>query len=193
MDVRKQNPAIYGSFIETHQSRWNQQIEALRTQFGAAILAVRMPPGDFCEVPILLVKKERLFEVLSTLKSSDAFGYDFLSDMTATDEQEEGFEHRFELVYNLFSTKNFSRIRIKCPLVEGEEAPSIVTLWKGADWLEREVFDMFGVRFAGHPDLRRILMDDRFQGHPLRKDYPLRGYQLFVEPMQPEKTVLEAQ
>ena len=85
-----------------------------------------------------------------------------------------------------FETK--ARIRVKIKIAEDESVPTLIPLWEGANWAEREIFDMFGIHFEGHPDLRRILMDQRWEGHPLRKDYPLRGYQVFLtpEPLDPE-------
>jgi NADH-quinone oxidoreductase subunit C len=112
------------------------------------------------------------------LKTDAAFAYDFLADLTASDEE---VDPRFEVIYNLRSTKTKARIRVKARVAEGEKIDTAVHVWAGANWQEREVFDMFGVQFAGHPDLRRILMDLRWEGHPLRKDYPLRGYQVFTE------------
>ena len=86
------------------------------------------------------------------------------------------------MVYNLFSPANKDRLRVKARLNEGESVATATVLWKSANWAEREVYDMYGVRFDGHPDLRRILMDQRWEGHPQRKDYYWRKYQLFLEP-----------
>jgi NADH/F420H2 dehydrogenase subunit C len=102
----------------------------------------------------------------------------FFTDITATDEEA---DLRFEVIYNLFSTQHHWRIRVKVRVEESEDVPSAVSVWKGANWAEREIFDMFGVRFKDHPNLRRILMDQRWVGHPLRKDYPLKGYQIFTD------------
>lgn len=80
------------------------------------------------------------------------------------------------------------RVRVKVKIAENEKFNTLIPLWEGANWAEREIYDMFGIHFEGHPDLRRILMDMRWEGHPLRKDYPLRGYQVFLtpEPLDPE-------
>jgi NADH-quinone oxidoreductase subunit C len=83
------------------------------------------------------------------------------------------------------------RIRVKTRVPEGQDVATASGLWKGADWAEREVYDMFGIKFRGHPDLRRILMDERWVGHPLRKDYPLKGYQLFPEPENIHRELLD--
>ena len=120
------------------------------------------------------------------------YHYTFLTDLTATDEQEDeksaSTNIRFHLVFHLMNVENRARIRIKIKLKENESISTFIHLWPGANWAEREVFDMFGIRFDEHPDLRRILMDMRWEGHPLRKDYPLRGYQIFLtpEPLDPE-------
>ncbi|MGH7371900.1 MAG: NADH-quinone oxidoreductase subunit C, partial [Candidatus Methylomirabilales bacterium] len=82
-------------------------------------------------------------------------------------------EPRFEVVYNLYSISRADRIRVKVRVLDGTEVPSVTGVWPTANWHEREVFDMFGIRFAGHPDLRRILMPEDWEGHPLRKDYPV--------------------
>jgi NADH-quinone oxidoreductase subunit C len=129
-------------------------------------------------VPILFVSKDKVVEVLRELKEGGDFQYEFLADITATDEE---VEPRFEVVYNIASLSTGARIRLKVRVRDGEEVPTATGVWDGANWAEREIWDMFGVRFSGHPDLRRILMDERWKGHPLRKDYPLRGYQLFPD------------
>lgn len=117
------------------------------------------------KIPTFLIPKEEIFEVSKELKEN---GFDLLMDLCGVDFPEE--EERFEIVYLFFSTKNLKRIRIKTKTKD--KVKSIVPLYKGANWFEREVYDMFGVLFEGHPDLRRILTGDYFKGHPLRKDYP---------------------
>lgn len=104
-------------------------------------------------------------------------GFDMLADITCVDYLAyRGATDRFGLVYLLANTATNQRLTIRVMLNEPELAvPSVVPLWEGANWLEREVYDMFGITFAGHPDLRRILMPDEFAAHPLRKDYPLQG------------------
>lgn len=161
---------------------WTAQIEGLRRSFGSAIEEVLAWPSYPTDVPIIFVAKDSLLKVLDHLKSSPEYAYDFLSDLTATDEES---DPRFHLVYNLLSHKHrFSRIRVKTRLRENEAAPSAIGLWPGADWAEREVWDMYGIKFDGHPNLRRILMDERWEGFPLRKDYPLTGYQSFATPQE---------
>ena len=107
---------------------------------------------------------------------------DFLSDLTAYDNEDgEDGDKRFVLVYQLYSLELHTRIRIKCLVGVTEQAVTITDLFLGANWLEREVYDMYGITFIGHPNLRRILMDERFVGHPLRKEYPIKQRQPFSD------------
>ena len=175
-DIRNPIPSNGGDWITKFGDSWKTQIAQLKTKFGNAIEEVRMLPEYPTDVPIVYVKKTSIIDVLGFVKTEPGFEYDFLADITATDEE---IEPRFEIVYNLYSLPRKWRFRLKVRLAEGEEIPTACGVWAGANWAEREIFDMFGVRFTGHPDLRRILMDVRWVGHPLRKDYPLRGYQIF--------------
>lgn len=123
----------------------------------------------------LHVAGDKLYACLACLK--DDCGFDMLVDITAVDYLNyAGARDRFGVVYALLNTTSGQRIYVKTAVNEPDlQVPSVFPLWKGADWLEREVYDMFGIEFAGHPDLRRILMPDEFTAFPLRKDYPLRG------------------
>jgi NADH-quinone oxidoreductase subunit C len=123
----------------------------------------------------VIVNKESCFEVLQKLK--EQFRFDLLVDITCVDYlQYRGAEHRFGLVYLLANCETAERITIRVLLDEpAPSVPSVTPLWEGADWMEREVWDMFGVQFEGHPNLIRILMPQEFSAHPLRKDYPLQG------------------
>jgi len=188
MDIRKPIPTNCGDWVTRFGETWKTQVAQLRQKFGDQIQEVRMPPEGLTDVPIIYVKKDSLVPVLAFMKSESGFEYGFLSDITATDEE---IEPRFEVVYNLFSQSRHWRIRLKIRVGENEDVPTAVSVWPGANWAEREVWDMFGIKFKGHPDLRRILMDVRWQGHPLRKDYPLRGYQLFPEPEEIDTQLLE--
>lgn len=188
MDVRKPIPTNGGDWLSKFGETWKSQVTHLKQKFGAVIEEVRMPPEAATDVPIIYVKKESIIEVLAFMKDESGFEYGFLSDITATDEMK---DPRFEVVYQLFSMTRFWRIRLKVRVREGEELPSAIPVWPGANWAEREVWDMFGIKFKGHPDLRRILMDNRWQGHPLRKDYPLRGYQVFTEPQEIDSKLLD--
>jgi NADH-quinone oxidoreductase subunit C len=121
----------------------------------------------------VIVAPEALLEVGAFLKDSDEGSFDYCADLTATDWPPR--EKRFDVVYCLYSTRRRQRVRIKVQAAGGEAVPSVTGLWPAANWLEREVWDMFGVNVTGHPDLRRILMPPAWQGHPQRKDYPLEG------------------
>lgn len=181
MDIRQPIPSNGGDWITRFGSIWTNQVAELQKAFGTAIEEVRMPKEHATDVPVIYVQRAKVLDVLRFLKTTNGFDYGFLADITATDEMD---HPRFEVVYQLFSQSLFCRIRVKVRVAEGETVPSAVSIWKGADWAEREVYDMYGVKFEGHPDLRRILMDERWVGHPLRKDYPLRGYQLFTTPQE---------
>ncbi|MBI3895142.1 MAG: NADH-quinone oxidoreductase subunit C [Acidobacteria bacterium] len=121
----------------------------------------------------LMISPERLFPACEFLKTKR--GYRYLSDVTAVDRYPS--EPRFEVVYQLYCHDRKERLRLKC-LLNGERAviASVVPIWGAANWYEREVYDLFGVQFQGHPHLRRILMPEDWEGHPLRKDYPVTGY-----------------
>jgi NADH-quinone oxidoreductase subunit C len=135
--------------------------------------AVKTSPAQHC----VRVPNDRLLEVMRFLHDDPAAQFDLLSDLTCVDYQNfPGAEDRFGVVYNLVSTTHNQRLFVKCLVNEPRPSvPSVTAIWKGVDWLEREVYDLFGVRFEGHPDLRRIMTWEGFGAHPLRKDYPLRG------------------
>lgn len=119
----------------------------------------------------LVIRKDRLAEVMGFLRRNDVEPFDLLSDETATHWPE---TEEFELVYVLFSFATNARVIVKTRTKEWETVESLVSVWPGANWLEREIYDMFGVRFVNHPDLKRILLPDDWNGFPLRKDYNLR-------------------
>jgi len=123
----------------------------------------------------VVVPPENIRAALETLKSE--MGFDLLVDVTAVDYLDyPGAKDRFGMVYSLTSTASNERIIVRCFVNDpNPEVPSVVDLWEGANWLEREVWDLFGIRFTGHPDLRRIVLPEEFTAHPLRKDYPLQG------------------
>jgi NADH-quinone oxidoreductase subunit C len=122
----------------------------------------------------VIVQSDRLLDVATFLRDSAGGRFDYCSDVSAIDWPARP-EQRFDVVYCLYSTSRRQRVRMKTRTGETQPVPSVTSLWPAANWLEREVFDMFGVRFSGHPDLRRILMPEEWQGHPQRKDYPLEG------------------
>jgi len=152
----------------------NPSIEALRTRFGAAIARHEVVWGD----TTVYVARERVAEIAQWLHDDPTQRYDYLVDVTAV-EYRDGVRP-LEVVWHLrsLSYRRFLRLKTELPKdgVTPLEVPSVWGIWKGADWLERECFDMFGIRFVGHPDLRRILLwEDYKEGFPLRKDFPLRG------------------
>ena len=151
----------------------NPSVDALRATFGNAIGRASELRDGWTSVT---VQAARLREVMAWLKDATGQRYDYLVDVTAVEYRDR--ERPLEVVYNLRSLERKTNLRVKVELdPRGELAVDSVTpLWAGADWLEREVYDMFGVVFAGHPDLRRILMWETYaEGYPLRKDFPLRG------------------
>jgi NADH-quinone oxidoreductase subunit C len=119
------------------------------------------------------VKKEFFPELMKLLRNEKTFNYDLLLDVAGIDRLPD--EPRFELVYVLFSLEHNRRLIVKLKVDISDTVPSMTGIWKSADWPEREVFDLLGINFSDHPDLRRILTWDNFEGHPLRKDFPLRG------------------
>ena len=121
----------------------------------------------------IYAKKELFPELMRLLHNDKSFNYDLLLDVVGIDRLPD--VPRFELVYVLFSLERNSRLIIKLKVDISDTVPSMTGIWKSADWPEREVFDLLGINFSGHPDLRRILTWDNFEGHPLRKDFPLRG------------------
>lgn len=144
-------------------------VEIVKQRFPQAVLGFHSYLGD----DTILVRREDILEVLRMLKEQHQFG--MLADLTAVDYL--GQIPRFEVVYHLNSLERNVRLRVKVAVAEGEEVESVTPLWPIANWLEREVWDMFGIRFRNHPDLRRILMYDEFEGHALRKDYPINKRQ----------------
>ncbi len=122
---------------------------------------------------IIYISPDQILAALEFLR--DEFAFKILTDLFGADFL--GYRSpRFEVIYNLLSLKHNTRITLKIALGEGEKAPSATSLFKSAGWYEREAFDMYGIEFAGNPDLRRILTDYGFEGHPMRKDFPLTGY-----------------
>jgi NADH-quinone oxidoreductase subunit C len=146
-------------------------VAALIARFGPAVEGHRVSAGD---QQVVWIDPARNLEVLSFLRDDPEQLYDMMSDVTAIDY---GRGRPVEIVYQMFSTRYRRALRVRCRLpIDALAIDSVVGLWKSADWLEREVYDLFGVTFRGHPDLRRILMPyDYAEGHPLRKDFPLRG------------------
>ena len=147
-----------------------EQIQAAAAaRFGDAVGPLAPPAKD----PFFVVKAEKLLELCRFLKSEPTLAFDFLEDVTATDHPKENL---IRVVYHLFSYAHRHGVVIKVELDRAApKVASVEPLWKTADWFEREVYDLYGVTFEGHPDLRRIMMPDDWVGHPLRKDYQEAG------------------
>jgi NADH-quinone oxidoreductase subunit C len=167
-EVRKENAAPEQPLV----------FQKIREKFADAVLETSQARGELTVV----VRKSVIFELMELLKNDPELDYNMLIDVTAVDylNMEDvlmKYDYaRFMVVYHLLSLKRKARLRVKVPVHEKElSVPSMTPLWRTANWLERETYDMFGVAFENHPDLRRILMPDDYEGHPLRKDYPLRG------------------
>ena len=141
-------------------------VRALQAALPDAVTQLSYWVGDWT----VIVPAARLLDVAKHLRAA---GFDFCSDVTATDWPPR--PQRFDVIYCLYSLRDRQRIRVKVRAAEQEPVPSVTGVWPAANWLEREVYDMFGVNITGHPDLRRMLMPEDWQGHPQRKDYPLEG------------------
>ena len=145
-------------------------IAALQSALGDRVLEAKPQALP----PIVRLAPGALLEGLTLLRDRRELRFDFLSSVTAVHWPKR--ERPFEVVHHLYSTTKRQRLAVKIDLAEGEEAPTATGVWPAANWHEREVFDLFGIRFTGHPDMTRILMPDDWVGHPLRKEYPLEGH-----------------
>jgi NADH-quinone oxidoreductase subunit C len=142
-------------------------LDKLKERFGDAIGETHSRLGD----DTAYVARERIVEIMAFLRDDPELLLDMPSDLTGVDWLTR--EPRFEVVYHLYSIKKKHRVRIKCRVPEDDATiPSVTSVYPGLNWFERETWDMFGIRFEGHPDLRRMFMYEQFVGHPLRKDYP---------------------
>ena len=142
----------------------------IKEKFGKREYSYNISNNQLC----IKVKKDILIYVLNTLKEDKDLDFKQLIDICAVDYPNK--EDRFEIVYHLLSLGLNQRIRIKVLVKDGEILPSVVSCYSAANWFEREIWDLFGIVFSGHPDLRRILTDYGFEGYPLRKDFPLTGF-----------------
>jgi NADH-quinone oxidoreductase subunit C len=146
-------------------------VEKMKGENSSWVLEVKDALGEVT----VTVPRESIVDVCRFLK--EQHGFDLLADLCGADRGPEE-EERFVVNYHLFSTKHYNRLRLKVRVSEDDsKVPSVTGIWRTADWHERETYDMFGVIFENHPDLRRILLPSDFDGHALRKDYPLRGYE----------------
>jgi NADH:ubiquinone oxidoreductase subunit C len=172
------------SFVKDAEFLTRQQTANTRLQEKYLILPLgegRKLELDKLGEPIFWAKSaEDAVMLVKSFKVDTNFKIDFLSDITAYDntDKKDG-PKRFVLVYQLYSTTTQVRVRIKTLIDLNEEALTLVGEWDGANWLEREIFDLYGIKFSGHPNLRRIMMDERFTGHPLRKEYPMKQREPF--------------
>jgi NADH-quinone oxidoreductase subunit C len=163
--------------IESSSEGFPDFLKLLIETHPEAVLNASLPQGDATAA----IRPEFLTKVIDFLKTDSRLSFDVLVDITAIDYPER--KPRFTVVYHLLSLPFNRRLRLKADVDDGEPVLDSLTPWWGsANWLEREVWDMFGIRFKGHPDLKRILMYEGFQGHPLRKDYPIQKRQPRIGP-----------
>jgi NADH-quinone oxidoreductase subunit C len=162
-------------------SEASAKLQYIQEKLGQRVLGTLLFRGD----DVLILDRLGLRESFRFFKEDTNLRLDLLSDITAVDYWQKQ-EPRFEVVYQMASLKGARRLRVRVPVPENDPAvESLTPLWKGANFLEREVWDLFGIRFIDHPDLRRVLLYEEFQGHPLRKDYPVN----LCQPRVPERQV----
>jgi NADH-quinone oxidoreductase subunit C len=161
---------------ETSNSLATKTVDLVRAKFGEAVLEVVEHRGE----TTIVLPPDKIPAVARFLRDHAALRYNFMADLTAVDWLER--EPRYDVVYHLMSTETRAVLRLKTRVGQpGEEhpaVPTVSTIWPTANWYEREVYDLFGITFTGHPDLRRIVMPEDWTSHPLRKDYPLTGVEL---------------
>jgi len=153
-------------------------LNRLKDKFPEAVVSTHAMHGDETAV----VRRERIVEIATFLRDDHETQFQMLSDLTSVDYLGVK-EPRFEVVYHLYSLTKNHRLRLKIELEEDDASvPSVIDVWKSANWMEREAYDLYGIKFTGHPDLRRILLYPEFRGHPLRKDYPIEERQPLIPP-----------
>ena len=151
----------------------------LKKRFPDTVIEIHNHRGD----ETAIIGRDALTEIAQLIKTDPEFDFNVLMDLTAVDGLEMKWNPRFEVVYHFYSLAKNHRLRIKVRVDEKEAVvPTLTGLWPVADWFEREAWDMFGIRFEGHPNLKRILMYEEFVGHPLRKDYPYNKRQPLIGP-----------
>ncbi len=155
---------------------YHEMVDRLKERFPEAIQGYKI----FREELTIHVDYKSLIPVCEFLKNEDPFKMDVLTDLVGLD-YGPGESPRFGVAYLLTSTENVFRVRIKIAFDEGAEIESVTGIWKSAEWVEREAWEMFGIRFVNHPDLRKLLLPDELEGYPLRKDFPTKGFH-FEEP-----------
>lgn len=145
-------------------------VNKLKNKFFSEIVDVT----EFRDQVFISVKKDRIVDICSFLNSDPEINMDYLADLCGVDYPDK--QYRFEVIYNMYSIKHKHRLLVKALIREDNaDIDSVSSIWKTANWHEREICDMYGITFSGHPDLRRILMPEDWEGYPLRKDYPLKG------------------
>jgi NADH-quinone oxidoreductase subunit C len=154
-------------------------LEKLQEKFASEILASHQEKGELTAI----VRKDRIHDLLKLLKDDPELSFEILMDVCGVDYLKLGETPRFEVVYHLYSVSKNHRLRLRVKVPEEDMTIASATdLWKSADWHEREAYDMFGFQFTGHPNLKRILLFEGFEGHPLRKDYPMEKRQKIPVP-----------
>lgn len=150
--------------------KYSRLVEKIKGKFADSIIETTVFRGEVTHI----VKKEAIVDVCRFLKDEPDLRFNFLSDVLGVDCRNQ--LSCFEVIYHLYSIPNRFRLRLKVRVKENEAVPSATSVWKSADFAERETFDMFGILFEGHPNLKRIYMPPEWEGYPLRKDYPVTGY-----------------
>ncbi len=145
-------------------------VKAIKKEHAEAIEDIKFANNELT----ITVKKDQILPLCRWLKNDPETAFDYLSEVIGV-HYPKNEEKPLQVVYHLFSTSKKHRLRLKVNLAENEEVESVYPVWRSANWYEREAYDMVGIRFANHPDLRRILLPDDWEGHPLRKEYPLQG------------------
>lgn len=163
--------ALEPAITDLEQLKDRAEVARLLSWKAAAVEGAKLDRNELS----IYIERTSLREACTTLKNDPELNYDSVADITCVDWVPN--DPRFEVIYHLFSTVTKKRVRLKVRL-SGDDAriDSLTAIWPGANFFEREVFDLFGVRFQEHPNLKRILMPDNWEGHPLRKDYPVEGY-----------------
>lgn len=168
-DLGVQGPAWSGN-SESEVVATHPAVAALRARFGAAVIGFVTFRGEVT----VLVERSEIVGIVTFLRDDPSLDFAFLSAIQCCDWL--GHAPRFEVSYHLLSLCRHDRVRVKIGVPETDlTVPSLTPVWSGADWFEREIYDMFGISFSGHPDLRRLLMPDDWEGYPLRRDEPIGG------------------